>query len=142
MFMNRILVVEDEESLRDVMHKLLSRSGYQVDCANNGREAITKVRTRTPDLVITDLIMPEVEGLELICMLRKEFPSLPIIATSGGGRCGPQDYLLLAAKFGAAKVLPKPFTQEQLVGVVTEVLQSRVSPMPPKAPARDADRAY
>lgn len=142
--MSRILVVEDEESLRDVMQKLLTRGGYDVECAGNGREALVKIRARVPDLVITDLIMPDMEGLETIGILRKEFPSLPIVATSGGGRCGPQDYLLLAAKFGAAKVLPKPFTQEQLMGVVAEVFQAR-APLPvpsAKDQPQGTNRAY
>ncbi len=122
--------------MREVVAKILARHGHQVECASNGKEALEKVRSHPPELIFTDLIMPDMEGLETITRLRRAHPTIPIIATSGGGRCGPQDYLQLAARFGAAKVLPKPFTGDELVTVVQSVLNS-TAPVAPPTPSQN-----
>ena len=80
--------------------------------------------------------MPDMEGLDTITRLRRIHPTIPIIATSGGGRCSPQDYLHLAAKFGAAKVLAKPFTSDELMAVVQSILGPSPGPRPPSPQPR------
>src|SRR5687767_14027836 len=100
--MASILLVEDDEQLRPMLKLVLERGGHQVQEAGNGKEAL-KIYLRHPtDLVVTDLVMPDKEGLETILELRRIYPDVKIIAMSGGGRTGGgQGYLELARKFGA-----------------------------------------
>jgi YesN/AraC family two-component response regulator len=109
-----ILLVDDDPMVRDALKKRLERDGHLVRLAGNGNEAIHMVRETRPDLVITDVIMPEREGVETILELKKLHPDLKIIAMSGGGRMGRLDYLKLATNFGADATLTKPFTSMQL----------------------------
>jgi len=118
----RILVVDDDEQIRTMLVMTLEEAGYEADEAADGRAAIRKQREKPADLVITDLIMPEKEGLETIMDLRKEWPSTKIIAISGGGRAVPGDYLLHARHLGAARVFRKPIERSELLGAVRELL--------------------
>lgn len=120
--MAKILVIDDEDLIRRTMRQSLENAGHTVIDAANGREGITRFDAEGADLVITDIIMPEQEGVETIIQLRRAHPDLPIIAVSGGGRLGIVDYLGLARRFGATQVLQKPFSQKELVGVVGEVI--------------------
>ena len=117
--MTLILVVEDDEAFREMLELKLTKLGYEVASARNGKDVLRMVKDFQVDLVITDLVMPEKEGLELIMELKEHVPHLRIIATSGGGRMGNVDYLKTAEKFGAARTLKKPFTDGQL----TEAIQ-------------------
>jgi CheY-like chemotaxis protein len=120
--MIRILLVDDDELFRPMLHAMLERSGFAVDAVKSGNEALARYRESPSDLVITDLIMPDKEGLETIRELRQEAPAVKIIAMSGGGRTSTNTYLQLAGRLGAAKVLSKPFSHQELLDAITTVL--------------------
>ena len=120
--MPRILLVDDDDLFRTMLRRKLVNLGHEVREARNGKEAEKSFEQETPDLVITDLVMPEKEGLETIRDLRRRHPGVRIIAMSGGGRIDPLDYLQIAKAMGAARVLPKPFADEDLVEAIEEVL--------------------
>ena len=117
-----ILVIEDDDQMRILLRQVMEWAGYEVVDAENGREGMQKQRRQPADLVITDLIMPEQEGLETIGLLRKEYPQTRIIAISGGGRIGPEAYLPAAQELGADRVFSKPFDVRELAGAVRELL--------------------
>lgn len=121
--MARILVIDDEEMVRYTTETVLRDAGYRVSTAENGRVGLERMREEDCDLVITDIIMPEMEGMETIQIIRQEFPDLPIIAMSGGGRIGNLDYLESAKLLGVVATIPKPFTREELCLAVDTVLQ-------------------
>lgn len=118
--MARILIIDDDMQFRTTMGKILEAAHYEVVLAEDGNEGIQKQYAEPMDLIITDLFMPEREGLETIQQLRKDFPEVPIIAISGGDMSGTM--LIIADKLGADKVLQKPFDAEILVKAVQEVV--------------------
>ena len=120
--MARILVLDDEPSILLMIKKMLEREGHEVDLALNGLEGMVLFEKNKPDLVITDIIMPEKEGLETILELRKKHPELKIIAISGGGRIGPQGYLPSAKYLGADMVFQKPLVPKEFIAAVTKLL--------------------
>lgn len=122
--MIKILVIEDDNSFRNVLVTMLERAGYEVMQAENGTQALKYCEAQKPDLVLTDIIMPDKEGLETIQELLGICPNLKIIAMSGGGRFGPNSYLPLAEKLGAKKTLQKPFMRDELLSSIEEVLGS------------------
>ncbi len=122
--MRRILIIDDEPYILLMLKKMLERAGYEVDLASNGREGMALFEKATADLVITDIIMPDKEGLELILEMKKQRPALKIIAMSGGGRISPESYLECAKHFGAARVFQKPFRQKELMLAVRELMAS------------------
>jgi DNA-binding response OmpR family regulator len=113
-FMTRILVIDDDELLRQLLRDTLEQVGYEVVEAPNGREGLERFRTMRMDLVITDLTIPEKDGLETIKELRHDSPHVKIIAISGGG----QSLLVRASQLGAQRVLHKPFHPWELVEAV------------------------
>jgi DNA-binding response OmpR family regulator len=119
--MSRILIIEDDNSLRSVLAKALARAGHEVFQAADGKVGVEMARATPLDLVITDLIMPIQEGVETILILRKELPTLPIIAISGGVPNSPI-YLNIAEKVGARQILTKPFTAAEMLAAIAEVL--------------------
>lgn len=118
----RIMVIDDDDQMRVLLRQVMEWAGYEVVEAEDGREGMQIQRRQPADLVITDLIMPEQEGLETISLLRKEFPQTKIIAISGGGRIGPEAYLPAAQELGADRVFSKPFDVRELAGAVKELL--------------------
>lgn len=122
--MRHILLVDDDEQFRSMLSESLRRADYEVTEACDGREGLKLYRDRPADLIITDLIMPEKEGLETIQEFRRDYPAAKIIAISGGSRHGSFDYLKLAQAFGARHVLAKPFPREQILEVIKQVLES------------------
>lgn len=120
--MAKILLVDDNDEFREHSSQLLRRAGYIVTTAVNGNEALRLVQDNVFDLVITDLIMPEKEGIETIVKMRKKIPTLKIIAMSGGGLIAPEDYLVIARKLGVAQTLAKPFSGKELLAAVASVL--------------------
>jgi CheY-like chemotaxis protein len=120
--MARILIIEDEEEIRAVFREILERSGYEVEEAANGEEGLKLQRTRAADLIITDILMPDKEGLETISELRRDFPEAEIIAISGGGQIGAVEYLDIAKRLGAARTLNKPILSEELLAAVSSLL--------------------
>ena len=119
----RILLIDDDDQLRLMLRQVLETAGYEVIDASNGREGMQRYRDAPTDLVITDLIMPEQEGLETIQELRRDFPETKLIAISGGAREGTMDFLPIAEQLGANRILHKPFTSENFLEVIQEVLQ-------------------
>jgi CheY-like chemotaxis protein len=122
--MANILLVDDEEQLRSILRIVLESAGHQVEEAGNGKEAVESYRSRPADLLVTDIVMPEKEGIETIIQLRESYPNVKVIAMSGGGRTGDQNYLELARKLGANHVLAKPFSNSEFLAAVKLVLQS------------------
>lgn len=122
--MKKILLVDDDDLFAEMVQKTLTRFGYEVVRARNGRDALQLYDPGATDLVMTDLIMPDKEGLELITELRRAHPGVKIIAMSGGGRNSPEAFLKAAQKFGAMKILAKPFPQEVLLGTVKDCLDA------------------
>ena len=120
--MQRILIIDDDEQVRDLLSEILGRAGYEVLAASNGAEGLRLYRAQPADLVITDLIMPEKEGMETILALRKDFPKVRIIAVSGGGRSGAISYLPIAKSLGAARTVAKPFSKQEILDAVRETL--------------------
>jgi len=123
--MARILVIDDEDGFREAVKEMLERAGHEVIEASNGRAGIDAYRqTPPPDLVITDILMPVMDGAETIFALNKEFPSVKIIAMSGGGVGAPEDYLREIASFSNLKrTLTKPFGMDELLNIVKETLE-------------------
>ena len=120
--MASILVIDDDPQIGRLLEKVLGRAGHEVVVAVNGKEGLRLFREGTFDLIITDLIMPEKEGLEIIMELRQKYPQTKIIAMSGGGRIGPDSYLKMANTLGAKKTLTKPFGREDLLSAVSALL--------------------
>jgi YesN/AraC family two-component response regulator len=102
--------------------------------ARNGKEGLKLLPEVNADVLITDIVMPEMEGLEVLMTLRKKHQKLKIIAISGGGRYSATDYLETAKHMGAAKVLAKPFSNEVLIAAVNEVLTEGEPPPNPSTP--------
>ncbi len=122
--MTKIIVVEDDVSFRNVLVQMLKNSGYFVQQAGDGDQALEICCEFDPDIVITDIIMPNKEGLETIQDLMAIKPGIKIIAMSGGGKYGPYSYLPLALKLGAKAVLEKPFMRNEMIEVIEKVLNS------------------
>ena len=120
--MSLILIVDDEDLFRKMLTLRLTRMGFEVAEARNGNEALQLHQRLHPDVMLTDLIMPEMEGIETIRRLKARFPSAKIVAMSGGGRLPAGDYLKMATIMGADRVLAKPFSNEELKVAVEEVL--------------------
>jgi DNA-binding response OmpR family regulator len=120
--MARILIIEDEPQMRHMIEQILLRAGHEVLAASDGGAGLDLFREQRPDLVITDILMPEVDGLETIRSLRREVPSPKIIAMSGGGETGKLQYLSEARKFGANIALSKPFEPAVLATEVERLL--------------------
>ena len=121
--MARILIIEDDSEFRGMVRKVLEKAGYSdIEEAANGSIGMKLFRKNPYDLVITDLIMPDKEGLEIITELTRDYPSIKIIAMSGGGRNAPHGYLQIAKTLGARRTLAKPFQQSELIDAVQELL--------------------
>ena len=122
--MKRILIIDDEPDILMMLKKMLERAGFEVDIAENGESGMQLFHSQSADLVITDIIMPEKEGLEIIREMKQLKPDLKIIAISGGGRLSADNYLDTAKMFGADRAFQKPFRQAELVAAVKELCGS------------------
>src|SRR4051812_27272809 len=120
--MPKILVVDDDDAFRKMLRLALTKMGHEVCEARNGLEAVALYDKDPADLVMTDIIMPEQDGLETIRLLRRAHPSIKIIAMSGGGRVNATDYLKIARSMRANHVLAKPFKIEEMATVLTGLL--------------------
>ena len=120
--MARILIIDDEDQARNMLSLALERAGHEVVSARDGNEGLQLYHTTLVDLIITDILMPEKEGLETIIELRREFPNVKIIAMSGGGHKGNLNFLQIAKRLGAQRTLQKPFHLKEVIQLVTEVL--------------------
>jgi CheY-like chemotaxis protein len=116
------MVVDDDAAIRRSLHALLSRAGYQVTQAADGLEAIRLWRNGGADLVITDLHMPNKDGIQTILELLTHTPGVPIIAMSGGGQTKRLDLLGNVTLLGSVLTIEKPFTLSEMMGVVARAL--------------------
>ncbi|MEX2454672.1 MAG: response regulator [Rhodospirillaceae bacterium] len=133
--MGKILVIDDDDMVRDLLMETLRRADYDVDIANNGAEGLKHFEDTRYDLVVTDILMPEKEGIETIMAMRKSDPATRVLAISGGGRTGNHDYLDIALVLGATAVLRKPFRPSQFLEKVRTLLADEAP-----GPAESASR--
>lgn len=120
-----VLVIDDETGVREMIAESLKFCGYRVFQAANGKNALEMIgRGEKPDIVITDLIMPEQDGMETILSIRKDFPEVRLVAISGGGRRNNVDFLTLAEDLGADSALPKPLDMDELERVVERLARA------------------
>lgn len=111
----KILIVDDNENFLDLLKEFLSKNGYVVACSVNGEEAQNKFIEFKPDLVVTDIVMPDVDGIELLIGLRNINPNIRVIVMSGGNRGHADTYLHMADALGANAILNKPFKLSDLL---------------------------
>ncbi len=116
--MARILLIDDDRAVRLSVQIVLEREGHQVVSACDGDEGLRTFASKAPDLVVTDIIMPNKEGIETIMQIRARDPATPILAISGGGRLRNTDVLRMAAMVGANGILRKPFERQDLLAAV------------------------
>jgi DNA-binding NtrC family response regulator len=117
-----ILLVDDNDDARVTVARILDMAGYRVIQASNAREAAALLHDHTPDLVITDIYMPDGDGFEMLNEMRKRALQIPVIAISGGGVQQGLDVLSIAGRLGAKRVLYKPFGRRNLLDAITEAL--------------------
>ena len=122
--MKRILVIEDDEDIRQLIRDMLDEEGYDVIVAEDGRAGTAVCSAEIIDLVITDIFMPEKDGIETITELRRHHPEVRIVAISGGGRVSPDTYLESAELLGAISSLSKPFDRNKLLNEVRSALEA------------------
>lgn len=121
----QILLVDDEDMVRVQIRSSLELEGHEAREASNGREAIEMLDGYKPDLMITDILMPEKEGIETIMEVRQKYADIKIIAISGGVRTESMDFLKIAKRLGADLALPKPFGRQQLLTLVNQLLDGK-----------------
>ncbi|MDP1947021.1 MAG: response regulator [Nitrospirota bacterium] len=114
--MATILIIDDEESIRILLRSALEAAGYEVTEAANGRQGLELYRRKPADLVITDILMPELNGLDMLLELTREFLNAKVVAISGAG--GEKNVLDVAKLLGARQTFRKPFSMPQLLGAV------------------------
>jgi len=119
--MARILLIDDDADFCGLLQEIFAHAGYEVVVAHTGREGVACYEAASFDLVITDILMPEQEGLETIIALQRINPQVKIIALSGGGQTGQMHFLYVAAALGAQRTLRKPLTRQELLEVVREL---------------------
>ena len=117
-----VLVIDDEQQVRTLLRQALTGAGYEVVEAKNGRDGLKRYRKAPTDLVITDILMPDEDGLEATLELTREYPDAKVIAITGGS--GDRNFLDVAKLFGARRTLTKPFELDNLLAAVREELKS------------------
>lgn len=120
--MKRILVIDDSEKTRTILKLFLTAHDYVVDLAVDGRDGIRMFEAVHPDLVITDIMMPEIDGVEVVLALRKTHPDVPLFAISGGMHGASVDFLPMVKNFGVSRVFYKPMVLAELLEAIEEVL--------------------
>ncbi|MCK5100308.1 MAG: response regulator [Desulfobacteraceae bacterium] len=121
--MVHILIIDDDEQILTMLKQAIERKGYKVTTAINGKIGIKLYKETLADVVITDIVMPEMEGLEAIRTLRKKNKDIKIIALSGGGFVSPDEYLKLAKQFGAKYAFAKPVNLKELIDSIKELTE-------------------
>lgn len=120
--MEPILIIDDDPAIVNVFTQFLENLGYSVQSASEGKEALGLINKQPPALIITDILMPEMDGLEIVTYIREHHPDLPVIAVSGGMKTASMNFLPLAQRFGACKVFEKPVPLSKLRAAVEELL--------------------
>ncbi len=118
----KILLIDDEPAVRQAIGRILRRAGYAVVLAENGDDGVQLFRSESPDLVITDMVMPKKTGIEVIREIRQLRPDAKVIAMSGGGRIADVDFLDMAAQLGATEIIQKPFEMTTLLEAIARCL--------------------
>jgi CheY-like chemotaxis protein len=119
----KILIIDDDPLVRYTLAKILTSHGYDVVTAVDGERGLACLQSENPSIVITDMIMPEREGVETIIQIKRERPDIGIIAISGGGRYGNYDLLPMAQSLGADEILAKPFEADELLSRLQHLAQ-------------------
>jgi DNA-binding NtrC family response regulator len=125
-----ILVIDDDAAVSRTLSLILTRAGYNVGMAASGRKAFELLANERFDLVLTDIIMPELDGIEAIRRIRDEYPDLRVIAMSGGGQIDKADFLHMAEVLGADRVIEKPVRSDRLLELVSTTLAEPSRKMP------------
>jgi len=135
--MAKILVIDDEKDIRIVLRQILEIEGFEVALAADGKEGLAKLAEEGADLVITDIIMPGIDGVATLGKIKGQHPGMPVIVISGGGNVAPQAYepgaistsayLESATKAGADRTLTKPFNRQEILSAVNELLAGTAS---------------
>ena len=125
--MCRVLVIDDNPDIRNTLQWLLESEGYTVSVAANGLEGLKLQRSRPADIVVTDIFMPEQDGIETLWKFREEYPQVPIVVMSGGGAARGTDYLSVARQLGASRTLTKPLDPQELINVVRQIAGAQPS---------------
>jgi DNA-binding NtrC family response regulator len=120
--MAKILIIDDDETIRSVFNRFLTGKEHEVIVAADGRQGLRVLEEQAVDLVITDIMMPETDGLEVVMAIRGKESHIPVIAISGGMHAMPMDFLPMAKKFGACEVLYKPVELDDLLSAVERAL--------------------
>jgi len=115
---SKVLIIEDDPDVSDLLKFAAERAGHVVQTAANGKRGLESFATFEPDVVVTDILMPEKEGMETIVDLRKSRPATPIIAISGAGAVGKANILEIAQKLGASRTFAKPLVIADLLGAI------------------------
>lgn len=118
----RLLIIDDDDLFRMTLRAIFEDAGFEVVEAPDGNHGIEAFERRPADVVITDILMPEKEGIETILELRRSHPEVKIIAMSGGGEAGNANFLDMAEKLGANRILNKPFTRSDVLNAVEGLL--------------------
>jgi DNA-binding response OmpR family regulator len=119
-----ILIIDDEDLFRSMLKNMLETEGYDVLEASDGGQGVQIFGETHPDLVITDIVMPDQEGIQTILEIRQKDNRVPIIAVSGSGQLGSTDYLVAAEALGAIRTFSKPFEREEMISAIREVLNA------------------
>ena len=123
--MARIMVVDDEEAVREILRAMLERESHSVVEAENGKVALDRLQEEQADVVVADLFMPEMDGLQLITKLREESPETKVVAISGSVYERRHRFLEIAGRMDSVRTLAKPFTAQEVQEVVREVLEDK-----------------
>lgn len=120
--MQRILIIDDDDQFRQMLTIALRKAGYEVDAACNGGDGLDLLKTFKPDLAITDIVMPEMDGIEMLIEMRRQFPNLKVVTVSGGGRLLGADVCLEIAKKFSIRTFAKPLVLAEFLAAVQELL--------------------
>ena len=121
--MTKILIADDEPNILMLSEVMFKEMGFDVYTAVNGQDAIEKALEIKPDIIITDIIMPDKDGIEIIIEAKKTYPNIILVAISGGGRIDSESYLNTAKYLGADATLKKPFTHDQLLDLLQNLTE-------------------
>ena len=116
--MQRVLVIDDDPQIGPLLARVLARAGHEARAVSDGREGLRELNQWPVQVVVTDILMPDMDGLEIIMAIRREHPEVRIVAMSGGGHVASQDYVGIARTLGAHRTLQKPFTNADLLAAV------------------------
>lgn len=121
--MKRILIIEDDPITQELVKDILEEENYDVEVAGNGIDGLELQNSNPFDLIITDIVMPEKEGIETILEIKRDYPKVKLIAISGGASYGANGYLKMAKMLGVERTFPKPFERDDIVNAVKELLE-------------------